>query len=711
MREGGREDESFRDLRPPVSLTTSYSLWLAPLCLALGVLCAWWLYRRTAEQQGWGTAVRWTLGTARAITIALLAFFLLEPMVRVFLRDVRKPIIVLAHDGSSSLTAVGDTAALRNSYAKSLEDLAEKLADTYEVRSFTYGSDVRDGLHFDQLGAQTDIDQLFRAVYDRFAGPDLGAVIVDGDGIFNRGRDPRLAAEKLGVPVFAIALGDTTVRPDLVLRNVDSNRITYLGNEFPVVARVEARHLRGKSTRVSVMRDGKEVAGKDMPITADPVITEIPLMVKADAAGLQRYSVSVRAVSGEVTGANNAQAIWIDVLDDRQKVLILALGPHPDVAALRESMNALDGYTTEVAYAATFAGKADDYDLIVLHQLPSSYAALQPLLQRIVEKNIPTWTILGQNSDFNQVNELGGGVEVTGAQRTVNDAQAAMDPAFALFTFEPEDARAFERFPPLQVPIGSYALARGSTALMFQKVGVVRTPYPLIAVRGQGERHSAITCGEGLWRWRLADQQFFSSHAHFDKLVHKLVTYLALKQDKSRFRVRHQPEFAENEPVIIEAELYNASYELVNTPETSIILKNEDGKDLAYTFSRTATAYRLEAGALPAGRYTWTAAASLDGERLTAKGELLVKVLVAERLSTVADHALWANIAAKTQGMMTHASDMDRIADAIAQRKTIVPRSYAHASFSDLISVCPLFFVLLALLTLEWAVRRRSGTY
>jgi len=96
-----------------VSLTTSYSLWLTPLCIALGVLCAWLLYRRTREKNGWSAAVQWTLAIARAIVIALLAFFLLEPMVRIFLREVRKPIIVLAHDGSSSLLATGDTAALR----------------------------------------------------------------------------------------------------------------------------------------------------------------------------------------------------------------------------------------------------------------------------------------------------------------------------------------------------------------------------------------------------------------------------------------------------------------------------------------------------------------------------------------------------------------------------------------------------------------------
>lgn len=694
-----------------MSLTTSYSLWLAPLCIALGITGAWFLYRHAAGQHGWSMRLVWALGTIRALVLALLAFFLLEPMVRIFLREVRKPVIVIAHDGSSSLLAAGDTVALRTAYRPALEALREKLGKDHEVRGFTYGGDLREGIDFAQQEGRTDIDRVFREVYDRFAGPDLGAVIIDGDGIYNTGRDPRLSAERLGVPVFAIALGDTTVRPDLVLRNVDHNRITYLGNEFPVVARVDARHFDGRRTRVAVLRDGKELVGKDLQVNGDPSVTEIPFLVKADRPGLQRLVVRVAVQEGEASRENNEQTVYVDVLDDRQKILVLAQGPHPDVAALRESLDALEGYGTEVAYAAGYQGTPEDYDLIILHQLPSSYAMIQPVLKRIAEKNIPTWTILGQNTDFNQVNALDGGVAIENGQRMTNDAQAGMNPDFALFTFDAEDARAFERFPPLQVPIGTYELGRGASALMFQKVGVVKTRYPLMVLQPQGERHSATLCGEGLWRWRLADQQLSGGHAHFDRFVHKTVAYLALKQDKSRFRVRHAQEFAQGEKVIIEAELYNASYEPVNMPEASIALKDESGKDLAYTFSRKGTGYMLEAGTLPPGRYTWKAGTTLDGERLTSTGEFLVKELVTERLSTVADHGLWAGISARTLGVMVHADELDKLVEAIGAQRTIVPRSYAHASFSDLIGLPWLFFLLLALLTVEWAVRRRSGTY
>jgi hypothetical protein len=364
-----------------------------------------------------------------------------------------------------------------------------------------------------------------------------------------------------------------------------------------------------------------------------------------------------------------------------------------------------------VAYASTYTGDVGANDLVVLVHLPGQRGAVQPVIDRIVQRNIPTLVLYGQQSDARQLAALGSGVAVSNVQRSFTEAQPGYNKEFTLFTLEPEEVRTIERFPPLQVPFGQYDMARNTVSLFQQRVGVVRTAYPLIAFGQQGERRSAIVCGEGLWRWRLADQQTSGTTAHFDRLVQKIATYLALKADRSRFRVQHAPEFAENEPVVLTAELYNKSYEPVNTPEATIAFTDEEGRAYTYAFSRVGTGYRLEAGVLAPGRYTWKAATALDGEALTAAGELLVKAMVAERMSTVADHRLWADIAARTNGLSVGPEALTMLADSMAVRKELVARSYAHASFNDLINLKALFFVLLALLTLEWLLRRRNGAY
>ena len=94
-----------------MNLTTAYSLWLAPLCLALGIALAWVLYRKSTSTEGFGKGLSLMLAGLRALAIAVIAFFLLEPMVRILVREVRKPVVVILHDGSSSILSSADSAS------------------------------------------------------------------------------------------------------------------------------------------------------------------------------------------------------------------------------------------------------------------------------------------------------------------------------------------------------------------------------------------------------------------------------------------------------------------------------------------------------------------------------------------------------------------------------------------------------------------------
>ena len=66
-----------------------------------------------------------------------------------------------------------------------------------------------------------------------------------------------------------------------------------------------------------------------MPIAIDKhsFFTTREITLLADQAGVQRYRIVFSAIDGEVTTVNNAKDVFIDVLDARQKILILGLSP------------------------------------------------------------------------------------------------------------------------------------------------------------------------------------------------------------------------------------------------------------------------------------------------------------------------------------------------------------------------------------------------
>lgn len=692
-----------------MNVTTVHTLWLVIPCLMLGAFMAWLLYRRGRNDVPTGLAK--VLFVVRTLTIALIAFFLLEPMLQFNEREVRKPVVVIAHDGSSSLLLAGDTAALRGSYREALATLTKDLSDNYDVRSFTYGSAVTEGLNFGQQEAITDMSDLFRAIHDRVGGSELGAVILDGDGIHNRGRDPRLDAARLGVPVHTIALGDTTVRPDLVLKAVEHNRITYMGNTFPVLVRVQGHHLKGRRTEVTVSRDGVIEARREVSITSDPYLSELVLELNSKQPGPQRYVVRIVPVDGELTTANNEQAFVVDVLDDRQRVILLGAAPHPDLGAIRQALQGMEGYEVELAYATGPEVDLSGSDLLVLHGLPSIRQPLAAMLQRAALQGIPMLFIAGQGSDLVALDAARAGVSVSGGRPAVTDALPAMDRTFALFTLEDELIRAIERFPPLQVPFAQYAAGRSAQILLHQRIGMVRTAQPLMAFTQEGERRMGVITGEGLWRWRLADLRMNGDHTRFDKLLHRTVQFLALKVSKEPFRVDHAALFEANEPVLFTAELYNANLEAINTADVRLRITDSTDQELSYVFDRVGNAYRLDAGRLAAGAYRWSASAELDGRKLSRSGVFHVHEPMLERSTTVADHALLADLSATTGGRTLYPAQLNELTQVLKDQQGLVARSYVRSRYSDLISLRGLFFAILALLSLEWILRRRSGSY
>jgi hypothetical protein len=692
-------------------LTTAHSLWLAPLCLVLGVLLAWWLYRKQEGKEGFAPRVNLLLAALRASAVAIIAFFLLEPMLRMLVREVRKPVVALLHDGSASLLLGGDSASLRSAHADRLRQLEGELGERFVVRAFTYGEAMEEGIGFAQDAAATDMSQALREVHDRLSGPDLAAVIIDGDGIVNRGRDPRFDADRLQVPVFTIALGDTTVRPDLAVKAVDHNRICFLGNEFPVRARIAARHLKGQRTRVLLKRGAEVIAAQELLIDADPYQRELAFSVKANAAGTQRYTVEAVAVKEEASIINNTQDFYVEVLDARQKVLILAAAPHPDLGALRTALSGVEGYAVELAYAGDFSGVPAGYDLIVLHNLPGGKADANSFVESAKAKGIPMLHVLGLGTRMDAYNALLAGVRVSDGRPAVTDAQAVAAKDFATFNLEADLVQAMERYPPLQVPFGQYSLSRSASALAWQRVGLVRTEAPLIAVSQQDGQRSATICGEGIWRWRLADYQLYGTHDRFDRLIRKLAQFLSLKADKKRFRVDHAPVVPANEQVQFTAEVYNAAYEAVPDAEVAITLKDEEGRDYPFAFNPAANGYSASAGMLPIGRYTWKAEAQHKGERMTAQGEVHVRAVTLEQVTTVADHALLADIAARTGGMLLAPAEMGRIPEALNADIRSSGRSFTQPRFTDLIEMRWIFFAVLLLLAAEWTLRRRNGAY
>ncbi|RLD59456.1 MAG: hypothetical protein DRJ05_06375 [Bacteroidetes bacterium] len=674
-----------------------------------GFAYAFALYYRERKNE-FGLAVKWSMAILRGIAVTVIAFLLLNPMLKTLSKHAEKPIIIFAQDNSHSIVSGADSAFYQTEYIEELKAFLSGLNSKYDLREYAFGDKFSELASYDFSEKQTDISELFSEIKNRFSNRNVGAMILATDGIFNSGLNPLYAAEDIPYPVYTIALGDTNVRKDVVLNKVNFNRIAYQGNEFPVEVILSGSKCGGLSTKVTISKDSKTLFSKTITFPDDDYFETIQVHLKAEKKGLQRYQVSLSHVKGEVSVSNNSQYIFVEVLEGKQKILILANSPHPDISALKQSILENKNYEVDDFMVNKFDKNPTAYNLVILHQLPSVQNPLSTVYKNIEENNIPVLFVVGKQTNMAGLNNLNLGLSIKG-QILYNESLPLLNNEFALFAVSENVSKALQYSPPLISPFGTYNVSPSMNTLMYQKIGSVATVDPLILFGNTMNAKIGIINGEGIWRWRLREFEKEGSHKVFDEIINKTVQYLSVKTDKSFFRVFSKNDFKENENIEFDAEVYNESYELINSQDVTMTVTNSEAKRFAFTFNKTTKAYYLNAGSLPVDNYRYSAKVNMGDKILTDNGIFTVSELNIEKTNTVANHNLLFNLSEKKDGEMFYPGQLKNLQEKIELREDIKTVTYSQKRYTEILNLPWLLILILALLSTEWFMRKRAGGY
>jgi len=128
-----------------MQLTLEYPSWYLLFCVLAGLTYAGILYIREKSFSDRPAWVRGLMGALRFLSAALLTFFLLSPVLRSILRESRKPILIVGQDISESVGSVLSGAA-RLRYAEALQGITRTLGKDFDVRYYSFGASVKEGL-------------------------------------------------------------------------------------------------------------------------------------------------------------------------------------------------------------------------------------------------------------------------------------------------------------------------------------------------------------------------------------------------------------------------------------------------------------------------------------------------------------------------------------------------------------------------------------
>ncbi|MCM1030052.1 MAG: hypothetical protein NC410_01225 [Oscillibacter sp.] len=676
-----------------------YSLWWI---IPIAVVSAWvarFKFKKISKLPDVPFGINFFISFLRFLILFFLLFLLLKPALQLVRTVKEKPLLIIAQDNSASLLNGKDSLYFRNGYSASLREKLASLQDRFTLEWVTFGKNVQksDELTFSEH--YTNLSGLFDYIDNHYVTRKPEGVLLMSDGKYNTGMNPRYGIH--AYPVYTVVLGDTTEVSDVYIQEVICDKFNFLHTLFPLKVEVAALGHKGKTLKCVLKENGKNIDSRELTVDRDNYLQEVVFSVEAKQKGVVRYTVELETDFEERNRENNRVAIYVNILDNSGKIAIYYSAPHPDIAAITEAVNAAGIYKC-TAYDFSHDPSDLQCNLFILHNPRPEDMNYQKIVKMAAQRQIAIWYVLTNRQSIMDLSRYGKAYNVSVNSNMNEYASPAYNRSFPYFEFTEQESAGFAEYPPLIVPFGQINTQAGKN-LFLQKIKNTVTENGIMSFYDNSQAKQAYFWGEGLWKWRLFSYKENGNHELFNTWIHKTVNYLISHRSNDRLVHDIKALYDETEDAIVNVELYNESYELVNTPDVRLNLQYGE-KEFSYLLNRNGEKYRINLGNLPAGEYRYALSVDLKGEKFGKKGVFYVQTQNPEINDVVADVRLMEEIAEHSGGICRFYSDMDEIIIRMAEEGHFVPVYKTEMKYIDLGELKWAGILLLILLCMEWGL-------
>ncbi|RCW90746.1 vWA domain-containing protein [Winogradskyella arenosi] len=642
--------------------------------------------------------LKYVLTGLRALVIFGILLVLINPTFKSFTYFHEKPTLVLAVDDSESIAYLNQEENAQSTL-KFIEQ-HKGLQERFNLQTYRFGKEVNtlDSLNF--KSSQTNISAAlkhFNEIYRQQTAPVV--LLTDGNQTF--GSDYIYQSKHNTQAIYPVILGDSMVYSDVSLKQVNTNRYVYLKNKFPVEIIANYNGNDAVETELKIWAGNAVVFKKTLklnPLKSSEIVSAI---LPANSIGVKTYKVELIALKDEKNTVNNSKNFAVEVIDQKTNVAIIYERLHPDIGALKKAIESNEQRSASILRPQEVLNKLEDYQLFILYQPDAKFSTLLKALQ---EQNSNTFTIAGETTDWNFLNNNQKFLEQKVTNQTENFL-ATLNLNYSTFIVENLD---FESFPPLRSEFGAFTIKVPFETLLYKNVNGITTKSVLLATFEAENTKHAILNGEGLWRWRAQSFLNRNSFNNFDEFISKLVQYLSSNKKRRRLNVDYKSFYNGNDDLVISAQYFNKNFEFDAEASLSIVLEHkEDGTIKEIPMLLHNGNYTVDLSGTKAGSYDFKI--KHNSENVSATGSFKIldynveqQFLNAdlEKLNTLADKSSGkAYFATQTEALITQLLNDNRYQTIQKSTKKIVP----------LIEWEYLLLIIALCLIIEWFIRKYNG--
>lgn len=517
----------------------------------------------------------------------------------------------------------------------------QALQDRFEVHLYPFDTGLHQSVplaqsldsempQFEPEGALTDIRGAIQEAAATWKGQQAAGIVLITDGGHNSGQFPLATITGLEMPVYAVGVGAVEPPKDIQIQHIDYAPIAYTGHESTIRVDVTQTGYAGKTTRLSLREangntliDAETLTFGSNPQTSTKPVAEgvqasgttrqvIELKLTPQTEGNFQYTVTLPALEGELTEANNQKTFSVKVVKAKLRVFYLEGRPRWDYTFLKRvlerdsdveatcvilsrgrsrqmsadaAIERLDGYypqSTPASETPRFpetSAELSKYDVLILGDLGDAHLteAQQLAIVNFVEVQgkpiifLPSRNMLGINGLKNTelahllpIDIPANGCRVHDTEFTVQLTQSGM--------FHPmlqmrdsgstlgNNTTVWQNVPvSLSRFFSGFQLRGGATVLMENWEAT-----PILVLQRAGLGKSLLIAAEGLWNWDFGVKTFKNDHYHtiYPRFWAQVIRWMATHTDDEKlYLATDAAAYTIGDVAKITAYLYSETYQ------------------------------------------------------------------------------------------------------------------------------------------------------
>lgn len=632
----------------------------------------------------------------RFLSVFTLLLLIINPKFTITKTSIEKPDLVILADQSASIKHLNQQKALNNTLQQVSEN--KNLQERFNISVYGFNNEIIDSIQ-DSNGQQTQIYNSLKNIQKVHRKPN-SAIVMLSDGNQTYGSDYSYYKSANNQPIYAVPFGDTTQVEDFSISRVNANKYAYLNNKFPVELLVSYSGNGTRNSQLQVYQDKQLVHKEPLDFSKQKKSSFVNFNIKASTPGSNVYKAQIVPFKGEKNTDNNSQSFVVETIDQKTNVLLVSDIIHPDIAALKRTIESNERRKLTVKKASQVTD-LNDYQLLIVYQPKATFKKVYELA---AQKEIPLFTITGKQTDWNFINKQNRNYKKS-IRSQVEEIIPVLSENFEIFT---TDTFNVSKYPPLETRFGTETVTGDYETLLYKQVAGVTTNQPLLAFWKTDTANEAVLFAEGIWKWRMLNYKNNENFENFDNLFGKIIQFLSSKKERKRLTSNYESVYYSNNSIKITADYFNKNFEFNTKGQLTLsIIDTDKNINKKIPMILKGQYYEADLSDLPANQYNFSI--TVKGTDLKTSGRFSILDFDIEKQFFRPNIESLEILASKNNGHLFYPNQVTDLIANLSSNDILKPIQKSKQDKMPLISWKYLLGVLLLLLGLEWFLRKYNG--